>query len=65
MLPPPDYITEIYGLVVIGNGVAFTQVVKIKVPLFARMRYQYWVFKVKLVCVSVVTLAPTFVVVRP
>ena len=47
-----------------GNGVAFTQVVKTIVPLFARMRNQYWVLGVRPVCVSVVVFAATVTVVR-
>src|SRR6185295_14844150 len=49
---------------VMGNGVAFTQVVKMIVPLFARIRNQYWVFGVRPVCVSVVVFAATVTVVR-
>ena len=44
---------------------AFTQVVKMIVPLFARMRNQYCVFALRPVTVSVAVLAATFVVVRP
>ncbi len=48
-----------------GNGEAFTQLVKMMVPLLARMRNQYCVLAVKLAAVSVVTLAGTVTVVRP
>jgi hypothetical protein len=36
--PSPDGAAEIYGFVVIGNGVAFNQAEKTKLPLFARIR---------------------------
>lgn len=48
-----------------GNGVAFTQRVKMMVPSFARMRNQYCVFGLRLDTVYVVVLAGTVTVVRP
>lgn len=56
---------RVYGLVLIGNGVEFTQADEMMVPLFARIRYQYCVLRLSPVCVSVDVLAATFVVVRP
>ena len=54
-----------YGLVVMGNGFAFTQIEKTKVPLLERMRNQYCVPRLKPVTVSVLVSAGTVVEVSP
>ena len=48
-----------------GNGVAFTQTLKIIVPLFERMRNQYCVLRLRPVTVSVWTPCPTVTLVSP
>jgi len=61
----PEMVYYVYGFVLIGNGVAFTHADETKAPLLARIRYQYCVFRLRPVCVRVITPAPTFAVLRP